>query len=34
MINAPFDTPVGALVSTIGVPVFLALTYRKKGTVL
>ncbi|MDR2051851.1 MAG: iron ABC transporter permease [Treponema sp.] len=34
MINAPFDTPVGALVSTIGVPVFLTLTYRKKGTVL
>lgn len=33
-INAPFDTPVGALVSAIGVPVFLALTYRKKGVVL
>ena len=33
-INAPFDTPVGALVSAIGVPVFLALTYRKKGAVL
>lgn len=33
-INAPFDTPVGALVSVIGVPVFLALTYRKKGAVL
>lgn len=31
MINAPFDTPVGALVSALGVPVFLALTYRKKG---
>lgn len=33
-INAPFDTPVGALVSVIGVPVFLTLTYRKKGAVL
>lgn len=33
-INAPFDTPVGALVSAIGVPVFLTLTYRKKGAVL
>lgn len=33
-INAPFDTPVGALVSAIGVPVFLALTYKKKGDVL
>ena len=33
-INAPFDTPVGALVSAIGVPVFLVLTYRKKGAVL
>ena len=33
-INAPFDTPVGALVSVIGVPVFLVLTYRKKGAVL
>lgn len=32
-INAPFDTPVGALVSAIGVPVFLALTYGKKGDV-
>ncbi|SHN85400.1 iron complex transport system permease protein [Desulfitobacterium chlororespirans DSM 11544] len=31
MINAPFDTPVGALVSVIGVPFFLVLTYRKKG---
>lgn len=28
MIHAPFDTPVGALVSVIGVPVFLLLTYR------
>ncbi|WP_215905361.1 FecCD family ABC transporter permease [Treponema pedis] len=28
-VNAPFDTPVGALVSIIGVPVFFALTYRK-----
>ncbi len=34
MVNAPFDTPVGALVSVIGVPVFLALTYRKKGVLL
>lgn len=33
-INAPFDTPVGALVSAIGVPAFFALTYRKKGVVL
>lgn len=33
-INAPFDTPVGALVSAIGVPVFMVLTYRKKGDVL
>jgi iron complex transport system permease protein len=33
-IHAPFDTPVGALVSAIGVPVFLVLTYRKKGAVL
>ena len=33
-LNAPFDTPVGALVSAIGVPVFLILTYRKKGAVL
>jgi iron complex transport system permease protein len=31
MIHAPFDTPVGALVSVIGAPVFLALTYRKRG---
>lgn len=31
MINAPFDTPVGALVSVIGVPFFLVLTYRKRG---
>lgn len=34
IVNAPFDTPVGALVSAIGVPIFLALTYRKKGAVL
>ena len=34
MINAPFDTPVGALVSILGVPVFFALTYRKEGMVL
>ena len=33
-IHAPFDTPVGALVSAIGVPVFLALTYQKKGAVI
>lgn len=33
-INAPFDTPVGALVSAIGVPVFLVLTYRKRGAVI
>jgi iron complex transport system permease protein len=32
MINAPFDTPVGALVSLIGVPFFLVMTYRRKGT--
>ena len=30
MINAPFDTPVGALVSILGVPVFFALTFRKE----
>lgn len=30
-INAPFDTPVGAIVSMIGVPVFFALTYKKEG---
>lgn len=29
MINAPFDTPVGALVSLIGVPFFLVMTYPK-----
>lgn len=34
MINAPFDTPVGALVSVIGVPIFLALTYRRKGAII
>ena len=34
MINAPFDTPVGALVSILGVPVFFALTFRKGGMVL
>lgn len=34
LVNAPFDTPVGALVSAIGVPLFLVLTYRKKGAVL
>ena len=28
MLNAPFDTPVGALVSVIGVPLFLFMTYR------
>ena len=33
-IHAPFDTPVGALVSAIGVPVFLVLTYRKKGAIV
>ena len=33
-INAPFDTPVGALVSAIGVPIFLGLTYRKKGGII
>ncbi|MDR2135112.1 MAG: iron ABC transporter permease [Treponema sp.] len=32
MINAPFDTPVGALVSLIGVPVFFAMTCRGKGS--
>jgi iron complex transport system permease protein len=30
MINAPFDTPVGALVSLIGVPFFLVMSYRRK----
>lgn len=30
MMKAPYDTPVGALVSVIGVPFFLALTYRKR----
>lgn len=34
MINAPFDTPVGALVSILGVPVFFALTFRKEGMAL
>ena len=34
MVNAPFDTPVGALVSIIGVPIFFALTFRKEGMVL
>lgn len=34
LVNAPFDTPVGTLVSAIGVPLFLVLTYRKKGAVL
>lgn len=34
MINAPFDTPVGALISILGVPVFFALTFRKEGMVL
>ncbi len=33
-VNAPYDTPVGALVSAIGVPVFMTLTYRKKGELL
>jgi iron complex transport system permease protein len=33
MINAPFDTPLGALVSLIGVPFLLALSCRKKGKV-
>lgn len=33
-VNAPFDTPVGALVSMIGVPVFFALTYRKEARAL
>lgn len=33
-VNAPFDTPVGALVSMIGVPVFFALTYRKETRAL
>ncbi|MDD3139295.1 MAG: iron ABC transporter permease [Lachnospiraceae bacterium] len=30
MINAPYDTPVGALVSIIGVPFFLGMTYHKR----
>lgn len=29
-VNAPFDTPVGALVALIGVPLFLILAYRRK----
>lgn len=33
-VNAPFDTPTGALVSAIGVPVFLVLVYRRKGAVI
>jgi len=33
-INAPFDTPVGALISAIGVPIFLVLAYQKKGEIL
>ena len=31
MLNAPYDTPVGALVSVIGLPFFLGLTYKKRG---
>lgn len=31
MLNAPYDTPVGALVSVIGLPFFLGLTYKKGG---
>lgn len=31
MLNAPYDTPVGALVSVIGLPFFLGLTYKKQG---
>lgn len=34
VINAPFDTPVGALVSLIGLPFFLALSCRGKGKAL
>ena len=34
MLQAPFDTPTGALVSVIGVPIFLLLTYRNGGTKL
>jgi iron complex transport system permease protein len=34
MINAPFDTPVGALVSLIGVPFLFVMTYRKGGYTL
>ena len=30
MLNAPYDAPVGALVSVLGVPFFLALTYQKR----
>ena len=30
MLNAPYDTPVGALISALGVPFFLALTYQKR----
>lgn len=32
MLQAPFDTPTGALVSVIGVPFFLLLTYRNGRT--
>lgn len=31
-VNAPFDTPVGALVSLLGVPIFLVLLRRAEGT--
>ena len=34
MLYAPFDTPVGALVSAIGVPIFMGLTWQKKGAAL
>lgn len=34
MLYAPFDTPVGALVSAIGVPVFMGLTWKRKGAAL
>jgi iron complex transport system permease protein len=34
MINAPFDTPVGALVSLIGLPFLFVMSYRRQGKAL
>lgn len=34
MINAPYETPIGALIAVIGVPFFIFLASRRKGEVL